>query len=235
MKSVSRSVVLSALCAAGVLGFSNAQEEPAARPPATSLAPPGSAPSSPDEHGFIRRWLVLEPVKSEGLTQSVVCTAVEAETITGWIGTVPQAGQVLKSGEEELKWHATDTKAYNLNLFHFAYALGKPTSNVAFRAVTVIHCPEELEGVRLAIGSNAASVWWVNGEEVIGLYNDRQCTIDDGISKRLTLKKGPNIVQAVVINGGGATDFCARFLDADEKPLKGYTVDLKAVAETGSN
>jgi hypothetical protein len=44
--------------------------------------------------------------------------------------------------------------------------------------------------VRLAIGSNAASVWWVNGQEVVGIYGDRQTVIDDGFSKRLTLKIG---------------------------------------------
>ncbi len=81
-----------------------------------------------------------------------------------------------------------------------------------------------MPGVRLAIGSNAASVWWVNGREVIGIYGDRQTVIDDGVSKRLTLKKGPNIVRCAVVNGGGATDFCARFLDKDEKPLKGFTL-----------
>ena len=62
---------------------------------------------------------------------------------------------------------AVDTIKYNVNLFHFAYALGKPTSNVLFWAVTVVNAPREMPGVRLAIGSNAASVWWVNGEEVI--------------------------------------------------------------------
>ena len=43
---------------------------------------------------------------------------------------------------------------------------------------------------------------------------------------RLTLKKGPNIVRAAIVNGGGATDFCARFLDANDKPLKGYSITL---------
>lgn len=85
---------------------------------------------------------------------------------------------------------------------------------------------EEMRDVRLTIGSNAASVWWINGQEVIGIYGDRQTVIDDGVSKRLTLKKGPNIIRCVVINGEGATDFCARFLDAREKPLKGFTVSL---------
>jgi len=95
-----------------------------------------------------------------------------------------------------------------------------------FWAVTIINSPEEMHNVRLAIGSNAASVWWLNGEEVIGIYGDRQTVIDDGVSKRLTLKKGLNIVRAAVVNGGGATDFCARLLDADDKPIKGITITL---------
>ena len=95
-----------------------------------------------------------------------------------------------------------------------------------FWAVTVVDCPNELKDVRLAIGSNAASVWWVNGKEVIGIYGDRQTVIDDGVSKRLTLKKGPNVVRCAVVNGGGATDFCARFLDKEDAPVKNFTVNL---------
>jgi len=83
-----------------------------------------------------------------------------------------------------------------------------------------------MPGVRLAIGSNAASIWWVNGREVIGIYNDRQSVIDDGVSKRLTLKKGANVIRAAVINAGGATDFCARFLDEEDKPIREITVRL---------
>jgi hypothetical protein len=85
-----------------------------------------------------------------------------------------------------------------------------------------------MPNVRLAIGSNSASVWWVNGEEVIGIYGDRQTVIDDGVSRRITLKQGTNVVRAAVLNAGGATDFCARFLDENEKPLKSYTVRLSA-------
>jgi hypothetical protein len=110
--------------------------------------------------------------------------------------------------------------------YHFAYALNKPTSNVLFWAVTVVNAPTDLTDVRLAIGSNAASVWWVNGEEVIGIYNDRQSVIDDGVSRRLTLKRGGNVVRAAVLNGGGATDFCARFLDADDRPIRTVAVEL---------
>ena len=68
-------------------------------------------------------------------------------------------------GDETLTWHAVDTTDYNVNLYHFAYALNKPTSNVLFWAVTVVDAPREMPGVRLAIGSNAASVWWLNGRK----------------------------------------------------------------------
>lgn len=53
--------------------------------------------------------------------------------------------------------------------------------------------------------------------------------IDDGVSKRLTLRKGANIIRAAIVNGGGATDFCARLLDAGDKPIiRDITVNLAA-------
>ena len=72
---------------------------------------------------------------------------------------------------------------------------------------------------------------WVNGQEVLGIYGDRQTVIDDGVSKRLTLKKGPNIVRCAVVNGSGATDFCARFLDQNDKPIKNLAVTLSATTQ----
>ena len=50
---------------------------------------------------------------------------------------------------------------------------------------------------------------------------------DDGVSKRLTLKKGPNVIRAAIVNGGGATDFCARFLDAEDRPPTALTIRLR--------
>jgi hypothetical protein len=85
---------------------------------------------------------------------------------------------------------------------HLDFRLSVHRSADQLTAVTVVHCPEEMSDVRLAIGSNAASVWWVNGQEVINIYGDRQTVIDDGVSKRLTLKKGANVVRSVVVNGG---------------------------------
>ena len=110
-------------------------------------------------------------------------------------------------------------------------SLNKPAFNILFWVVTILNCPVEMQNVQLAVGSNAASIWWLNGKEVIGIYGDRHMVIDDGVSKRLTLKKGRNIVRCAVINAGGATDFCARFLDKNDSPVKFFTVNLHETAK----
>jgi hypothetical protein len=203
-----------------------AQEKPSSVTWSTlSRATPAALPA--DAAGFLRRWLVLEPIRVTGqLGDAAVRTAVATEYFPNQLTAFPRDGDVVTVNGAPLAWHAVDTHAYNLNLYHFASALGKPTSNVLFWIVTRIDAPREMTGVRLAIGSNAASIWWVNGDEVIGIYNDRQTVIDDGVSRRITLKKGPNVVRAAVVNGGGATDFCARFLDGNDQPVTSLAVNL---------
>jgi hypothetical protein len=198
----------------------------AGRGPVSSLTRTASAEKISNVDGFIQQWVILEPIRTSGLTDSAVQAAVKREYFPNQFTVIPHDSNTVTIDGTEYTWHAVETNDYNYNLYYFAYDLGKPTSNVLFWAVTVIDCPQEMRNVRLAIGSNAASVWWVNGKEVIGIYNDRQTVIDDGVSKRLTLNKGPNVVRGAIINGGGATDFCARFLDANDRPLKGFTVSV---------
>jgi hypothetical protein len=199
-----------------------------ARPPAASLARPTSPAKPTDAGGFIQRWLLLEPIRVQGqLTESAIRTAVEKD-FPAPVTPLPHDGDQLTLGDSELTWHAVDTVNYNVNLYHFAYALNKPTTNVLFWAVTVINSPRQMSDVRLAIGSNAASVWWVNGREATALYNDRQTVIDDGVSRRLTLNQGANVIRAAIVNAGGATDFCARFLDEHDRPITTLTATLTA-------
>lgn len=177
--------------------------------------------------GFIKRWLILEPIPANGLTENQVQAMAKKQYFPDQYTVIPHDGQQETFDGKTLTWHAVDTRLYNVDLRHLGQALHTPWTNVLFWAVTIVNSPREMHDVRLAIGSNAASVWWLNGQEVIGIYGDRQTVIDDGVSKRTTLKKGPNTVRAMVVNGGGATDFCARFLDANDKPIKGLTVTLR--------
>lgn len=226
MRAIHLLLVTAAMAASALVALG--AQTPAPRPPAPTLTRPVSAAKPPDAAGFIQRWLVLEPIRNNGqLTEPAVRALIGTEHFPNQLGVVPSDGDKVTVGNESLTWHAVDTVGYNVNLFHFAYALGKPTSNVLFWAVTVVNVPRELTGVRLAIGSNAASIWWVDGQEVIGIYNDRQAVIDDGVSNRLTLSPGRHVVRGAIVNGGGATDFCARFLDETGNPVRGFTTSLK--------
>jgi hypothetical protein len=212
--------MLSAILLSGSFTDVAAQTSP------VTLTKPTTPEKTPDAEGFIQRWIILEPIAANGLTDGAVQTLVKKEYFPNQLTVIPHDGDKVKVGETEFEWHAVDTLNYNVNLFHFARTQSKKTSDVLFWAVTIVNSPREMHDVRLSIGSNAASVWWINGNEVIGIYGDRQTVIDDGVSRRLALKKGQNIIRAAIVNGGGATDFCARLLDADDKPIKNITVSL---------
>jgi hypothetical protein len=195
---------------------------PSLKTPTTASAPLGPG-------GFLSRWLVLEPIPGDGrVIDSAVQAAAKQEYFPGQLSLLPRAGDKVTVNGADHAWHAIDSSRHNVNLYHFAYFLGKPTSNVVFWGVTVVESPEEIPGVRLAVGSNAGSVWWVNGQEVVGLYGDRQTSIDDGVSRKLTLKKGTNIVRFIVVQNAGMVDCCARFLDANDQPLTRLTQTLTA-------
>jgi len=127
----------------------------------------------------------------------------------------------------QLKWHAFDSKRFNVKLFRFATNLTEDRYGIICWVATVVNCEEDIENVRLAIGSNSASMWWVNGEEAVILSGDRRMVMDDCTSKRLTLKKGRNVIWGAVINGPGMSDFCARFIDEAGNPVRNITLTTK--------
>ena len=185
--------------------------------------------AQPDEAGFIRRWLLLEPIKYE-IRSNIIFTNTWLEEnlaktyFKDQMTILPKDGQKVKAGKQTLAWHAIDSENYNIKLFRFAEKWGQQTYGSLFWIVTYIDCPEEISDVRLAAGSNGASKWWLNGEEVLLLEGDRRMVEDDGMSPRLTLKKGRNILRCAVINGPGLSDLCARFIDEKGNPVKSYTI-----------
>jgi hypothetical protein len=116
---------------------------------------------------------------------------------------------------------------FDVKLFNLAQGLGKPTYGVIFWAVTVVDSPREMRDVRLAVGSNSASVWWLNGKETVGLFGDRRMVMDDVLSRPVTLRKGRNVLRGAVINGPGLSDFCVRLLDESGRPIRDIKVDVK--------
>ena len=133
----------------------------------------------------------------------------------------------MKVDKQTLEWHAIDSERYNIKLFRFADINSKQTYGVLFWGVTVIECEEDINNIRLAAGSNSASSWWLNGERVLLLSGDRRMVEDDGMSPRLSLHKGQNILRCAVINGPGMSDFCVRFLDENGHPVTNYKLKVK--------
>ena len=188
-----------------------------------------ATPAKPDAEGFIRRWSILEPIDKPNrsntvFTDSYLRENFNMEYFPNQFTIIPEDGQKVKVGKQKLTWHKLDSERFNVKLFRFADGLQKQIYGVLFWNVTVIDCPEEIKDVRLAVGSNSASMWWLNGEEVLLLSGDRRMVKDDAVSPRITLKKGINILRGAVINGPGMSDFCVRFIDEDEKPVTNFEI-----------
>ena len=211
-------------------------DDPTKRDTVRSIAqyftPATKAKMTPDAEGFIQRWLLLEPISKPNRTNTVFTDsylrkAFDTLYFPTQFTALPKDGEKVTVAGNELTWHALDSKNFNVKLFRFAYGLNKQVYGVLFWAVTVVNSPEELKNVRMAVGSNSASMWWLNGKEVLLLSGDRRMVMDDCVSTRLTLNKGKNIIRGAVINGPGMSDFCVRFLDEKGEPVRNLTITSK--------
>ena len=258
MKHLFRTLVLVAALAAAASFTADAKKKktdliekyPALAP---YFSTPVEAAVQPDELGFIRRWVLLEPISKPNRSNTVFVDSYIRENLdNGWNKgdfKVPAdgdkvtmqveyqkpvdmtAGRPMWGVEPEtemkkvkLTWHALDSKLFNVKLYRYAVGTETGRYGAIFRAVTVIDVPEDIDNVRLAVGSNSASMWWIDGEEALILSGDRRMVMDDGASKRLTLKKGRHVITGAVINGPGMSDFCVRFIDENGNPVHNYNI-----------
>ena len=194
----------------------------------------------PDDDGFIRRWMLLEPIDYDIPSNTILTESYLNEHLApvlfkgqfddkrlphdGASVSVPR--QSRGSGKQTLRWHHLESETYNAKVFRFAEMYGCQPYNSLFWGVTVIDCAKETTAVRLSAGSNGASMWWLNGDRVLTLDGDRRMVEDDGVSHRLTLKKGRNILRFALLNGPGLSDLCARFIDEQGKPVTTFTVTM---------
>jgi hypothetical protein len=196
------------------------------------FTPATASKKAPNAEGFIQRWLLLEPINKSirsnlVFTVNYMKTQFETDYFPNQFTVIPRNGEKVKVGEQELLWHALESPNFNIKLFRLAYGLRKQTYAVLFWAVTIVNSPREIKNVRLAVGSNGGSMWWLNGKEAVILDGDRRMVMDDCVSARLTLNKGKNIIRGAVINGPGLSDFCVRLLDEKGAPIKDVSITLQ--------
>ncbi|MBO6083317.1 MAG: family 43 glycosylhydrolase, partial [Bacteroidales bacterium] len=193
------------------------------------MAPARGETALPDPDGFIRRWLLLEPISKPHRSNNVF-TETYLREVLGQPYFPGQLGEILpKAGSRtgKLRWHAMDSRLFNVKLFRFASSLSDEHYGLLYWMATVVNCERDIPDVRLSVGSNGASMWWVNGEEAVLMDGDRRMVADDCASERITLKKGRNVIWGAVINGPGLSDFCVRFLDGNGQPVTHFTVSTK--------
>ena len=176
----------------------------------TYLRPAAEGKATPDSEGFVRRWMLRDPISKPNRSNTVFTDTYLNETFP----------KPLPYSRKEKAWKAYDSQLFNVKLYRLATCTGQQRYGVIFWATTVIECDEDIKDVRFAIGSNSASRWWVNGEEMATLSGDRRMVRDDVVSRPVTLRKGRNVITGAVINGPGMSDFCFRIVDADKYNLR---------------
>jgi len=193
------------------------------------MVPAKGAVATPDKDGFLRRWLLQEPIScphrtNNEWTDSYLREVLYTQYFPGQLGNkLPKDGAKVKG----LRWHAMDSQLYNVKLFRFATNLTDLKYGCLYWMATVVNCEEDLADVRLSAGSNGPSIWWIDGEEAVILSGDRRMVADDCASARLTLKKGRHVIWGAVVNGPGLCDFCVRFVDENGNPVTRYTLTTK--------
>src|SRR6266513_3927475 len=182
----------------------------------------------PDDEGFIRNWVILEPIplgdmanNHEEETQKPM---FNKQYFDGQKEAMPEDGQKVKVDGKELAWHAHSASDYAIDFEKIASDASKEPTNAMYLGVAYIMAAEQKDGVKLAIGSDDSSVWWLNGTEAIRVYSGRGVDKDQDSAENLTLKKGLNVLKFAVINGDGPSGACARFMDKGGSPIKEITI-----------
>lgn len=175
-----------------------------------------------DDEGFIRNWLVLGPIgladTASNHDEDNQKDFFSKEQFEGQFKAAPKEGDKVKVGANEMAFSTLNADAA---VFNFT-----EQDNSMNISVTYVVAEDDIADVKLAIGSDDSSCWRLNDQEVIRVYEGRGAEQDQNKSQPVTLKKGVNVLMGMVINGGGPTGACARFLDKEDKPVKNITIQL---------
>ncbi|MGE5607655.1 MAG: acetylxylan esterase [Bacillota bacterium] len=183
-----------------------------------------SGPCKPDDEGFIRCWVILDPIKlperAAKHEENAQREFFDKEFFPGQRLATPKDGDKVFIEGKECTWHARQSSDYTMSFEDLATDVARSL----FLGVVYITCERDIPNVRLSIGSDDGSLWILNGQEVIRVYEARSIDRDQNSSPMLTLKKGLNILRLAVINGDGPSAACTRFIDKNGAPVRSYTI-----------
>jgi hypothetical protein len=174
-----------------------------------------------DDEGFITKWLLLAPIPLDEGQSGADGLAKEQLKDEGKL--TPKAGDKTKAGKEELTWKEYSAKQYYFDLNDF---LGKQTEDCVGYAVVYLVADKEHKGVKMKTGSDDQCRVYLNGKQVLNQTDARPLEKDQD-STEVTLQEGVNVLVFKVVNEKVDWSGCVRFLDSDDKPVKGLKVQLK--------
>jgi HEAT repeat protein len=171
-----------------------------------------AAPLAVDGEGFIQRWLVLGAIPLGDLSPD----GPEA-LVKPWIPNLtelrPQQHEKALLGDLKVDWRVGNSAG-------FALWLGREENSVSI-ALSYLVSDRDIPEAILLTGSDDASIWYLNGREVQRFVGRRPLLRDQDRSARpVPLKKGTNVLVAVVVNAAEESGACARFVDSAGRPLE---------------
>ncbi|HBC85878.1 MAG TPA: hypothetical protein DCZ94_02880 [Lentisphaeria bacterium] len=173
-----------------------------------------------DDGGYIRSWLALPAIPLNtniSHTEEMLKPFLQKDFFPNQKTATPKENDKVAVDGREMAWKAyhTDDPCWKFN---------SPVDNSLYYVVAYVIAEQDIPNVILSIGSDDGSMWTVNGVEAIRVYAGRAVEKDTDRSQPLTLKKGTNVIRALIINGGGDAGVCARLVDKDGNPVKNIKV-----------
>jgi hypothetical protein len=170
-----------------------------------------AAPVAVDGEGFLQRWIVLGPIPVGELAGNHQA-ALNKEWIPNQKSVRPVQHDKATVAGQELRWEVGTSNEWVLDL--------GAAENSLTLAMAYVVSDADVEAT-LKTGSDDSAAWWLNGQEVQRFVGGRPAAKDqEATAQPVALKKGVNVLVAAVINGGGPTQCCARFVGKDGQPLK---------------
>ncbi len=174
-----------------------------------------------DNDGYIHNWLALPAIqvdpKASNHDEGSQKELFEKEYFPRQKVITPVENDKVTVDGKELQW-----KTYQVE--DACWNFESPANNSIYFAVTYIVASEDIPNVILSIGSDDSSKWSLNFTEVLRIYAGRAVAKDTDKSLPLTLRKGTNVLQAMIINGGGGTGLSARFIDKEGNPARNIKI-----------
>ena len=174
-----------------------------------------------DDEGFIRNWLVLAPIPSEGSGSD----DLEKKQIKDEGMIKPKVGEKLTVGGKELTWKAVKTKEF---FFDVCEIIGAPGETGVSYAVAYVVADQEMKDLELAMGSNDEGLVYLNGKEVVKFAEPRTLEKDTDVAKGVSLNMGVYVIVFKVVNESNNWQGCLRFKKGD-KPVKELKVRMTAM------